>query len=1739
MLNMSNQFYNYVAKEIIDYFIENNIKQGDKFFLRLDDEKEVLQLTNAMKTANPSITTMFKYEHQHKLGGTYETFALCLNEIKLVVAYTNKKVKADYLALIRNKVSEQEKEWENTSLISIVSEQLDTIPGGSLDLQGEGMPLHVLTISKNLKSKICDSNLTESEKVLLINQLELLIEEHKVIKLSFFDFKDVLGTLAKGTIEDSDYRELGLFQDPELNSFTGESLKKRIRENRNLFETVKQSNEYNDREAQFQKIFLPSMAKKLTCEGWENFLFSEIIKEYTLYEEQFKTKKVEIQDITSLEELILWDRPQSDSENGKKKRNIIVFNPENIDEITVNIKFSFKGPINSLNKKFVNLQRKFQSHTNIVPKGHTLQIKIATNESSPTYSYFKYQHDNINRLGGQFNIIVIPLNHNFFEPIRTNYLLNARKEKLILKNDAITLGQNAYQNTIILNEQNQLLELYQNQQYEITIDPELYYIEEEICFQTIVEQINLNISIDNDDNNNNFPIKGNNIWRIVRESNISMMWDRELSRLKHNTREYYLDPEYKEFFEWEHQWLEYQIECASIISGNLNPINLNLSKELKDAYEQFLSQFNDSYTIPSITIVDEKYHQTALNFLKAYQNEIQQFQNGIPVGNQGIDLFSLGTIRHDNTIYFTPFHPLMIAYKLKIYEYLKDEVVDSVILNRLSPDSLIPFILSEKEGLYRPKHDKSIPLWLTLQPVNDITTSGTNHYLSKVIKDKLKQFIEHFKYLFNASSNAALRINICNLTDDKQVLNGLLKFMITDMISKGTQFIKPIEVTIYTNSEVKSTFEKFAKLYTVNQVEDFTGIKLKVGNYEADDVLRIIRQNLLFYRQTWEPNNLDINYAHLTFFKMASNESSAVQSMTDMKADIALEGLYSSVPAIRDHDTYRSGFGLKGYTIEEENYLLKTAYHFNELAANIRNEGNDAYVKNNTILSRIDNINKLTLTKIMENSHWVTFIDPNVDLEYFNEFSKDDVVVIHYSDQYTSSRKFDAITVTNKSKQYFNTIKEFLSSMHIESNYKDIRNTIQAFNTFNGEWLLRIIGSKNYLDREKLSIVSAIKYTLAYLDHPNIKWIPISLEEVLRVAGVYNLSKSGGIFTAKNLGVTGVHSDDLLLLGLEERENKIFIHFYPVEVKFGEVGHNTLEKAREQVQKTKQLILDTLTKENKGSFKRDFYKNFFVQLLLSNANKMVQGNIWPEKNYKIEQTVIERLLKLDFQITDHLMDYIGKGAIISFRNEITARSSSLENEVLLINYSLEDGFHGITKNLSDIHQHLHYKETDFIKERMLFSLYKIEYKSTYSVIKNMKLEGTIKNPNIDLAYNQKNSSLYLDEVAVSTEFENNTQSEFTKEKDSLERTRIKIGKIENSNKDVFWEYGHTQLANRHLLISGKSGQGKTYFMQCLLLEKSKQEISSIVIDYTDGFLPHQLEDEFVEYLGSKLVQQIVYNNKLPINPFSRNIRDIGGIKLPESDTDIAERVKSVFASVYKTLGIQQLNTLYNCILMGLQKFDNKMNLMHLKALLEEEGSSTALKTLSQLRPFIDRDPFTTSSTINWKTIIDKKGEVFILQLTGYPRDVQLIITEFILWDLWNFSVREGNKHIPMPVLLDEAQNLDHTENSPSARILTEGRKFGWSAWYATQFLKSQLDASELARMQNASQKIYFAPPEQELSTISSSLANEYYDRRYWDNMLGNLKKGQCIVHGPHLKEDGSLSPTQAVIVNISPLKERM
>src|SRR5699024_11906810 len=58
--------------------------------------------------------------------------------------------------------------------------------------------------------------------------------------------------------------------------------------------------------------------------------------------------------------------------------------------------------------------------------------------------------------------------------------------------------------------------------------------------------------------------------------------------------------------------------------------------------------------------------------------------------------------------------------------------------------------------------------------------------------------------------------------------------------------------------------------------------------------------------------------------------------------------------------------------------------------------------------------------------------------------------------------------------------------------------------------------------------------------------------------------------------------------------------------------------------------------------------------------------------------------------------------------------------------------------------------------------------------------------------------------------------------------RLLLGRILGTTEDFYWEYGNKKLGNRHLLITGKSGQGKTYFLQTLLDRKSTRLNSSHV-----------------------------------------------------------------------------------------------------------------------------------------------------------------------------------------------------------------------------------------------------------------------------------------------------------------------
>lgn len=364
----------------------------------------------------------------------------------------------------------------------------------------------------------------------------------------------------------------------------------------------------------------------------------------------------------------------------------------------------------------------------------------------------------------------------------------------------------------------------------------------------------------------------------------------------------------------------------------------------------------------------------------------------------------------------------------------------------------------------------------------------------------------------------------------------------------------------------------------------------------------------------------------------------------------------------------------------------------------------------------------------------------------------------------------------------------------------------------------------------------------------------------------------------------------------------------------------------------------------------------------------------------------------------------------------------------------------------------------------------------------------------------------------------------------LEEARVMIGHSKSADK-VYWEFGHKQLANRHLLITGTSGQGKTYGIQTMLYELSKSNISSVIFDYTEGFTPDQLESKFKEKMDGRIHQEIVISTGVPINPFKRHEIEIAGMKMLEKIESVANRISFIFTHVY-AFGEQQSSAIFNAARNGLKKYGDNMNMDYFREELEAvKATNPAAKTvISKMEPFLYSIEFTSNSDFDWSKILyADQAKVNIFQLTGISKDMQVIITELMLWDVWYYTQKHGTKDKPFVVVLDEAQNLSHKDSSPSAKILTEGRKFGWSAWYATQSLKVLSD-DEVVRLMQAAYKLYFKPTDDEIPKISKQI--DPTDGSAWLSSIKNLNKGQCICVGDRIRPDGSFGSVKPCVVAV-------
>jgi DNA phosphorothioation-dependent restriction protein DptH len=1748
---MLNQFYKYMSEKLTKFLESEQLTGGERFYLQFDNKQNVKEFYDSLKETTKAES--FVYQHEH--GSPYETFCLVIDSIKVVVAATIDDVTPDYLVTLRNQVSEQESEWKDTALLSICHETLDSIRGGSSDLQKEGMPFNVETITDYIKEELeTNKNLSQSEKEIIRFHLDKKLED-VVIQTSLWDYADVISLIQKGNIEENDFKSLNLFMDNELKKdsyMKPADIRSRLEENYRLFENVQRIHDYGTHDTELEKFFDEKMITKLKRENWYENDFSPVKNSYdnnkgrSLQYLSSETKKLN-------KKLKFWEKAHLETKVGQRKRHIIVFNENMSDSIDMVFEFDDYLKKQFIDKKSVSLAE---------VSGRKLKVSLPAEENQVKFHQVKYKHNKETKSSYEFNFLIVPFSSTHLEGMESKYqlLVKGADSRIVLKyeGDSTSFGAGDAEVDYLLDEGYATVPKLENEKLIVEFDNTAWE-DNSLFFNIRIHDAIIPIEIKDTDTKST-PIQASRVWKLKRENREHFTFEEE--KLKQGTSIHYPHEAFKELLYKEEEWVE---NGYKFVTDGVDTSTLTLPEEVAKRYEEYLAYFKENKLLPSLAYMDSALKELALNYIVSVDEAIRMIEEDTLLSDKQKGLFKLGILKDKGKTWLTPFHPLNVAYQLSIEEELQDEKMERTILNRLHPKNLLPYIYSEKGELYRPTMEFDFPEWHEYEDEAFVSVGTANEFLAKVVEEKMKQFVHHFDYLFLESSSSPLLLNVIQIHNDKEVVRGICNFLKNQLDKKGPKGMLPIEVALYRSEEVQSSFEIFSSMQTASEVEAYFNLDLRSKEFDQVDVLRFIREHINYYKMS-VTHNVDFQYSHISFFKLPTQDMNASHPMDKMESGISIDGLLSSVVSISSENDYRSGFGLM-HAPNKVTPLVSLAGSYNELAFNMQNEGKNSYSKNKAIVKSTSTEGKSLLEKLYKASAWVTFIDPGVDLDFF-QGSSPNLLVIHYNDQHTSSDRYDAITVTDKSGEYKRIISDYLATNNFDISEGNIDLAIKAFNSINGEWLLSIIGSKGHFAREKISIVSAMKYLESYLAHQNITWIPISLEEILRVASAVNLTKSDGIFSTTNLKSSGKHSDDILMMGLEEVEGELFIHFYPVEVKIG--GLQT-SKASVQIEKTTELFKEHLIDLNhESSFKKKFYRNFFAQILLANAKKLYANGLWSEQEFHDVHELKSKLLNDEFFVGQHLNRYIGKGAVLTFRKDHAFRTVERNDDIIKLTLLEADAFAGLTQSISEIKEKMEKGYMDLDPDTLLINQYDSDeidaslYEKTELPDEEVPADQNDDTHSDDTSLEEPQNEDYTDIDNKEEDIERKVEEQESTEKPEvedagenvgisdpveqeersaitpLENIRIPIGNVSGSTGMVHWEYGNKNLANRHLFITGRSGQGKTYFIQCLLMELANQDISSIIIDYTDGFKSSQLETEFKDQLGDRLEQFVVLAKKFPVNPFKRHQKEIDeGITITEDDSDVAERMKNIIGSIYTSLGIQQLNAIYQAVMKGMSLYDDKMNLIHLRDLLEEDGSGPAKTAVSQMNLLIDKNPFDYEKDFDWSFLEKEKGKVFVIQLTGYSEDVQKLITEFILWDLWYYKLQHGSKNLPFPVVLDESQRLDFSSHSPSAKILTEGRKFGWSGWFATQFLKGGFSTDQVSRLQNAAVKIFFAPTEGEVSSIAASISQDGVERKEWEQKLMNLNKGQCIVYGPIVDREGKMLPSKPYLVDIQSLSKRL
>jgi DNA phosphorothioation-dependent restriction protein DptH len=1621
---------------LTNLFLKANVQQlqaGYRYQFQSADNENSLRLYNAFTDKSDVTITA---------NGIPLKALTCGNTVLLPVLHSEQDngYSENFISHLRDEVAGQQDEFKNSALLVIHNSMLDTLINSAENVAQINAVWHPEKIKIEMQQLIDpDDPACKVSECLLEHRFSQIVDDGATM----FGFEKLYHALLDGDLK---FEELGLLNDPAILTWNGkpEQINKRLDENKKLFERLQTVTERfpNELEEKLSENDLgEKFVKKNFTDGnqerWKTDLdFSDCLQE----QKKNRQNLLELENETSSHcELIA--KSKTETKAGKRDRHLILLLPTEMDNFDFELTF-LGGKVEQ--KQFSIKHNKTDQIKISMPDntgGKRSRIKVSGIYSGQaTYFTVALKRDKTAERYA-FKVLVLRADDFYVQAFRNNYLIEPNKQRVTLQIEEMrfVIAQSGAKAQL-----DEPLKVFDNSDIS------------EINFEQLA----------NESDEVNFIVKGGgtsltfNIEGAIATDSLSLplMLDRDRFVKLYNN-EYFgcfnrsknkvlidnkeVAPKGRRLtlLQWEAEMLDKQLltrkeeqpDCVQLQDIEDDFADLYL------AYSELFEYCTDNKTLPSLSGWGSDFSALVSEVVQCYNSLLAEIGYDRLLTQQEKRLVNIGFYTYEDkekdTLreFISPFHPLVLAYNLSLSAAISGDDSNSfktlpkVTLTRLNARGLLPFIYHPIHGYAFSQQDKDNCMWIELVPQMQTSYS----YVRKLVKEKVTEFKDAFSVLFSTGSRATLIINSVNNQKNHELFLGLVDY-IKSQKDKACQ----IHVNLYDDNISPCEFDRFAETASYDDLKSFYGLDKGAIREQADTIIDLLRTRLTYSKFRNKDCEIQAQaYAHLSFFRNNTPVEPTDVNVNEELSGVFCHGLLAGEAAANKENSYFTSFGLKNVDTSD-NVHLQMAQKLSGLMKPAR-KSNEQHSRSNSLALAVSDKFKTLLERSYQHSIWTTIIDPKVTLDFFDGATN--LVLIHYSDNYTNSANYDAITVTQKTDLYEKVLEEGDGGI------------IEEFNAFNGEWLLKMITANENDRKEKRGIIGAYKFVNCLLSQSDITWVPLSVAEMIRVAGNIGLKMSDSDFSRYVNGYhAGAISDDVLFVGFKDKQ----MYLLPVEVKTGK--KQTHNKGIKQAKELKRYLTEDIL--GRADLAGHLYRGLFIRQILMQIDKYQLYKLYPKQYFDALLGEREWWLQGDYQLAE-LQNYPAGFLVSHVEDDTFFEADFVEVEdILKIQLPISYLKNFVSTPLQTLMQEVCPEKLCHIPKKYLLTT---DFKSDLVNSKPQETADGLDKEKLApvLPLDQQNEGEYLTR-------ENNP---FAIEKvaevkqapvQATENLKILVGNNVRNDEAVFWEPTNTaKFMNTNSGIIGTMGTGKTQCTKAVVTQLYRDQhknvdgnpIGILIFDYKSDYV----DDKFINATQGKKFNL----HKLPYNPLSL----FGDMPMLPVHT-----ARGFSETMGKAFGLGQKQQL---------KLRKLISEAYELAGIEKGSPATwkrAAPTIADVWAlFIDNEPTEDSLYAALESLYDLEifeddvnkctslyelvDGITVVELAGYPSEIQNLVVALTL-DLFYSQMQKKGKpevrgdyrQVTKLVLVDEADNF-MSQNFPSLRkILKEGREYGVGMILSTQ-----------------------------------------------------------------------------------------